>query len=385
MVQKYKILAVDDNPINLKLLSHALVNTDYQIFTASSGKEALELVQKELPDLVLLDVMMPDMDGYEVCKKLQENEATRFIPVIFLSARNEPVDKAKGLALGAVDYLTKPFNPLEISARVRTHLSSRKAIINLMRKNQQLQQELNRLQTQNSKQQQETIQFLEKIDGNFYHLKEERYEFFSIVNSKIRPITRSTIPIYHTDDGLILLHFNGFSKNYATVVVKHLVQQFLVGYFQERPVTFFKQQNELTKLFLLLLEKFSPDIYPVNFTFGLTAIDFQQQLLFFYALNLTELLQILPNGKSQPVNGQQIKIESELKNFISAYQLSITPGQWIAFYQNDSKPVELEQVTKQILPALEKSGFDLQKFILQFDQQVTPTEQDVHLMVVTFE
>ncbi|HHE55433.1 MAG TPA: response regulator, partial [Caldithrix abyssi] len=145
MVEKYKILAVDDNPINLKLLSSALINSNYQIFTASSGKEALELVHSVLPDLILLDVMMPDMDGYQVCKKLQENEETRFIPVIFLSARNDAMDKAKGLAIGAVDYLTKPFNPLEISARVRTHLTSRKAIISLMRKNQELQEELQKI------------------------------------------------------------------------------------------------------------------------------------------------------------------------------------------------------------------------------------------------
>ncbi len=88
MEKKYKILAVDDNPINLKLLSRALINTNYEIHTASSGTEALKLANSVRPDIILLDVMMPDMDGYEVCKKLQEHEQTAFIPVIFLSAKN---------------------------------------------------------------------------------------------------------------------------------------------------------------------------------------------------------------------------------------------------------------------------------------------------------
>ncbi|APF18811.1 response regulator [Caldithrix abyssi] len=384
MVEKFKILAVDDNPINLKLLSSALINSDYEIYTASSGQQALELANSVLPDLILLDVMMPDMDGYEVCKKLQENKNTQYIPVIFLSARNEAVDKAKGLALGAVDYLTKPFNPLEINARVRTHLTSRRAVIRLMRENQKLQNELEKIKAEgtNSEKEKKTIDYLRKIDGYIFHVKEEQYELFSMAKNDRQPITRTAIPVSHSPKMLVLLHYNGFNKDYQTLIVKQLVQKFLEGYLLSIGDVGEINATVLTQLFLTLLEKFSPDFYQVPFTFGLSVLNFEKQKIYFLGLHQREPLVIFKNGKSTPLSGKKIDVNSELRNFITAIETDMEHDTWIAWYQNDSKPVEIERLRTVLMDALEKSEFNLQQFVLLLDQQIKPAEQDVCFSVI---
>jgi putative two-component system response regulator len=117
-----QILLVDDNTTNLQLLHETLDGLGYTLLAAKNGKTALSIAKKVKPDLILLDIMMPEMDGYEVCKRLKADQATAQIPVIFVTALSEAEDEAKGLTLGAVDYITKPFNPELIRARVRNHL-----------------------------------------------------------------------------------------------------------------------------------------------------------------------------------------------------------------------------------------------------------------------
>jgi sigma-B regulation protein RsbU (phosphoserine phosphatase) len=117
------ILLVDDNPTNLQVLFQTLEGVGCKLLIAKNGSGALAIAGKALPDLILLDIMMPDIDGYEVCLRLKADPATADIPVIFLSALGETEDKVKGLHLGAVDYITKPFQPDEVIARVNTHLT----------------------------------------------------------------------------------------------------------------------------------------------------------------------------------------------------------------------------------------------------------------------
>src|SRR5690606_21245545 len=122
MMPAPKILVVDDQPINVQLLRRKLEREGITVRTAFSGQEALEQVAQEKPDLVLLDVMMPDMDGIEVCQRLQAREDTRSIPVIFITARSSKEGKLEGLGVGAVDYITKPIDLDETLARVQTQL-----------------------------------------------------------------------------------------------------------------------------------------------------------------------------------------------------------------------------------------------------------------------
>lgn len=119
--RKFNILIVDDERENLHILFHTL-RTEYDVAAANSGKMALEKIEREKPDLILLDIVMPDMDGYEVLSRLKENNETREIPVIFITGLSNPEDETKALFLGAVDYISKPFNASVVRARVKTHL-----------------------------------------------------------------------------------------------------------------------------------------------------------------------------------------------------------------------------------------------------------------------
>jgi DNA-binding response OmpR family regulator len=129
--EDYKILIVDDNPTNLKVLAAALNSEGYKVLIANSGERALQVAQSAAPDLALLDINMPGMTGFEVCKRLKSNAATQHIPIIFISALDDTQSKIEGFAVGGVDYVTKPFNKEEVFARVRTHLMMRTMAQNL--------------------------------------------------------------------------------------------------------------------------------------------------------------------------------------------------------------------------------------------------------------
>ena len=114
------VLIVDDTEANIDILMEIL--EEYDLVVAMDGESALETVEEELPALILLDVLMPDIDGFEVCKRLKSSPETATVPIIFLSALSEDEEKQKGLDLGAVDFITKPFDPSEIQAKVKQHL-----------------------------------------------------------------------------------------------------------------------------------------------------------------------------------------------------------------------------------------------------------------------
>jgi len=135
--KKYRIVVVDDEPNNLQLIQQTLQDR-YMLSFANRGARALEVISKIIPDLVLLDIMMPEMDGYEVCRRLKSDDKTKDIPVVFISAMGDSGDETKGFDLGAADYITKPFSPPVIKARIRS-------ILALKEKNEQLTQLSKRL------------------------------------------------------------------------------------------------------------------------------------------------------------------------------------------------------------------------------------------------
>jgi CheY-like chemotaxis protein len=133
------IVAVDDNPAILQILMQMLNQNSYKVRLATNGQLALAAIQAKLPDLILLDIMLPDMDGYEVCRRLKADERTKDIPVIFISAIYETIDKVTAFAVGGVDYITKPFQHEEVLVRIKTHLALRQLQLDLQEKNQELQ------------------------------------------------------------------------------------------------------------------------------------------------------------------------------------------------------------------------------------------------------
>jgi formate hydrogenlyase transcriptional activator len=134
------ILVVDDTPHNISILFDALTHYGYRVLAERDGKSAIEQVRHARPDLILLDVMMPGMNGFETCRQLKLNPATADIPVIFMTALTESIDKINGFNMGAVDYITKPFQLPEVLARVQTHLSIRQMRLDLQTLNEQLEQ-----------------------------------------------------------------------------------------------------------------------------------------------------------------------------------------------------------------------------------------------------
>jgi len=138
------ILVVDDNPTNVEVLSNYLTKFGFRVFTARSGEKALELLQSIAPDLILLDVVMPGIDGFETCEQIKRSDATKEIPVIFMTALSDTLDKIRGFELGAVDYITKPFQREEVLARVKTHLTVQLLQKHLQLKNADLEAALTR-------------------------------------------------------------------------------------------------------------------------------------------------------------------------------------------------------------------------------------------------
>jgi serine phosphatase RsbU (regulator of sigma subunit) len=142
IMAKSRILIVDDTPANIKILAD-LLRKDYLLSVATSGTDALDIAgSQDLPDLVLLDIMMPEMDGYEVCRCLKADPHTKDVPIIFITAMSEVDDETKGFSLGAVDYITKPIRPPIVRARVAAHLELALARRTLAAQNQELRQSL---------------------------------------------------------------------------------------------------------------------------------------------------------------------------------------------------------------------------------------------------
>lgn len=141
---KERILVIDDNPNNLDMLAELLDKQDFVVLFALDGLSGIQRAEYGKPDLILLDIMMPGIDGFETCRRLKISAATRNIPVIFMTALSDTNDKIKGFTLGAVDYITKPIQPTEVVARIRTHLQLLRLQQDLHAKNSELQAALQR-------------------------------------------------------------------------------------------------------------------------------------------------------------------------------------------------------------------------------------------------
>lgn len=165
--QNITVLIVDDNPANLGVLSDTLDQAGLEVWVAQSGRIALERVKYALPHLILLDVMMPEVDGFETCRQLKANPETQDIPVIFMTALSDTENKVEGFQLGAVDYITKPFQQEEVLARIQLHLKLSELTEKLAEKNAQLEEKVSEVSQAYGELQQMQIQLIqtEKMSG----------------------------------------------------------------------------------------------------------------------------------------------------------------------------------------------------------------------------
>lgn len=172
------ILVVDDNALNLQLISSLLRTNGYKPVIANSGANALKYLEQKIPDLILLDIMMPEIDGFEVIKRLKSNASYAEIPVIFLTAKSDVTDVVNGFRLGAVDFITKPFRSEEVLVRIKTQLSLKQALKDLKQKNETLLKLNQQIENSRLKLEQQAEQ-LENLDA-------QKNRFFSILAHDLR-------------------------------------------------------------------------------------------------------------------------------------------------------------------------------------------------------
>ena len=166
------VLVVDDTPANLSLLSNVL-NKLYRVQVATSGHKALEIAARQPPDLIVLDVMMPELDGYEVCRRLKADPRTQAVPVLFLTALTRAEDETRGFEVGGADFIHKPFNPATVQARVHTHLQL-KSLLDASRQRAQwlqgeLEEKLRELEASIAQEREEARMAMEKQRQAFEH------------------------------------------------------------------------------------------------------------------------------------------------------------------------------------------------------------------------
>ena len=181
-MKKHRILIVDDIPDNIKVLKAILSDDSYDIHYALSGKDAIMLCVAESFDLILLDIMMPEMDGYEVCEYLKSKEKTKDIPIIFLTAKVDSGDIIKGFEVGAQDYVTKPYNSQELVARVNTHLDLKHKNEALKFMNLRLEENV----ASRTLELQESNKDLEEANRRGATLEEAKNDFLSLMSTELR-------------------------------------------------------------------------------------------------------------------------------------------------------------------------------------------------------
>lgn len=261
-VNKYNgwdILIVDDTPVNLRALAHILTKEGYKVRKALNGKMALTACQTTIPDLILLDILMPELDGYEVCSLLKADEKTREIPVIFLSALDTPSDKAKAYNAGGIDYISKPFQVEEVLARVATQLRL-----------QQLKRQLAEREAE-----------IERLNRNFelYYRKVEKFTYLlsQEINSLLLPgkfvddsqadlFPKEGAPVFETIDCIEVLKVvrDNLSEKIAASGVR-------INYSHSQLPIVKGARSQLIKLFQTLIEiliQFRPPNSPEIFIFA---------------------------------------------------------------------------------------------------------------------
>ena len=377
-----KILVVDDNNINVKLLGRTLTNNNFNVVSAWSGKEAIEVTNSEKPDLILLDVLMPEMDGYETCKILKENDETKHIPIIFLSAKNETVDKAKGLALGAVDYLTKPFDPVEIVARINSQLATRKDVIDLVQKNKQLKMEL--LEAQNGEGKIKAGNPLKNIDALKNVNYREANKYFQIaarVKFSSPPATTVFIPVYVDNQNYIYLISGGFEKDYNTSFVQMLLQQFVTGYFKGLKEKRFRDK-ELYHVFDMILNTFSPDIYNAAFTLAMGYVNSTKPEFTCFSIHQTTPL--ILNEKNSVINTDALPIfyESKFAKIINATKIKLRPKSTLLKYVSGKEITTRETMDLLCLPFFTAEKNDAVESVENIFSNLPEKENDQLVMAI---
>lgn len=212
-----KILIVDDIPSNLTVLLDYLSDEGYNTLVAEDGESALKKVNEEVPDLILMDIIMPGIDGFEACRQLKNNPETKDIPVIFMSSLSDTIDKVKGFEVGGVDYITKPFEHKEVIARVNTHLTLKNLQEELAKTNEELEKRVQERTADLEQALKEVSELKNQIEKEKFYLQEEiklDHNFENIISESkpFQDVLRKVQQVALTDSTVLILGETGTGK-----------------------------------------------------------------------------------------------------------------------------------------------------------------------------
>lgn len=246
------ILVVDDEPANLSLLKNALASTGLKVRVVTSGNKALDIIQKQQPILILLDISMPGIDGFETCRLIKSNPDTANIPVIFATALSENEQKIKGFSLGAVDYITKPFHVEEVLARVKVQIALQQLTTTLRHKNQQLEQEIRSREIAESTLQQTN----HKLQQSLEELKNTQVQL--IQSEKMSSLGILVAGVAHEINNPVSFIYGNLepAQNYC----QHLID-LINRYQQEYPSPSQELRNYINEIDLPFLENDLPKLF----------------------------------------------------------------------------------------------------------------------------
>jgi len=366
---KDNILIVDDLPANLQFLNSILAERGYQVRPAINGQIALKIAKKTLPDLILLDIQMPGMTGYEVCEQLKVNDKTRQIPVIFISALSEVFDKVKAFSVGGVDYITKPFQAEEVLARVETHLKIHHLQQQLVEQNERFKAENVRMKAE--------LDVSRRLQKMLLPTEKELTQIEGLdIAAFLEPADEVGGDYYDVlqHEGRVLLGIgdvtgHGLESGVLAIMVQSAVRALLANN-ETDPVKFLAALNEVVyhNVARMNAEK--------NLTLAL--VNYQNGEL--HLSGQHEEMIVVRNGEVELIDtidlGFPIGLDDNISDFIAEAQVSLNQGDVVVLYTDG--------ITEAFNPEKEEYGIDrLCEVIKQHWQQTAKTIQKAVIDDVT--
>ncbi|HEW98552.1 MAG: serine/threonine protein phosphatase [Candidatus Parabeggiatoa sp. nov. 3] len=378
-ISNSNILVVDDTPANLRLLIGILREVGYKVRPANNGPRALTSIEKESPSLILLDIMMPNMDGYQVCEHLKAHEETREIPVIFISALNETFDKVKAFSVGGVDYITKPFQAEEVLARVETHLKLHELQRQLKKENLRMRAELEvsrRLQQMLLPTEKE----LKQIDGldiaGFMAPAEEvGGDYYDVLQHQGRILF-----------GIGDVTGHGLESGALAIMVQSSIRTLLANN-ETDPVKFFSALNQMV---FHNVERMN-----VEKSLTLALVDYQDKQL--YLSGQHEEMIVVRQGKLELIDtmdlGFPIGLDFEIADFVKQTSVPLNAGDVVVLYTDgiteaeniDKQMYGLERLCEVIRHLWQQTAHEIQQAVIEDVRQFIGEQKvydDITLLVL---
>ena len=331
---KDNILIVDDLPANLQFLNSILVERGYQVRPAINGQVALKIAQKTLPDLILLDIQMPGMNGYEVCEQLKANDKTHKIPIMFISALSEVFDKVKAFAVGGVDYITKPFQAEEVLARVETHLK-------IHHLQQQLAEQNERFKAENVRMKAE-LDVSRRLQKMLLPTKTELKQIDGLdIAGFMEPADEVGGDYYDVlqHNGRVLMGIgdvtgHGLESGALAIMVQSSIRTLLANN-ETDPVKFFSALNQMVY--------HNVERMKVQKDLTLVLVDYQQNQL--YLSGQHEEMIVVRNGEVELIDtvdlGFPLGLEEDIADFVAETKVSLNQGDVVALYTDGITEAEI--------------------------------------------